>query len=109
VKIHSSLSLVDHSIRSRSPVIFIMDFDSRSKRTVKRKVIYSPSEPLGPEYHLIHVQELQKDFIVKKSSVKQQPNGKIYISVAGKEKQGDLITSGMSFSSFMKSMQWMDG
>ena len=72
-----------------------MEFDSRSKRTVKRKVIYSPSEPLGPEYHLIHVRELQKDVIVKKSSVKQQSNGQISISVAGKEMQGDMIASGM--------------
>jgi hypothetical protein len=87
---------VDHSICSPAfHLAFSMDFNSRSRRTVKRKVIYSPSEPQGPEYHLIHVRQLQKNFIVKRSSVKQQTNGKISVSVAGKETQGDLIASGM--------------
>ena len=72
----------------------LMALDPRSKRIMKQKKIYSPSDPLKPEYHLIHVPELEKDFIAKTSSVKQQSNGLVSIVVGGKEKRGDLITSG---------------
>ena len=86
--------------------VSIMAFDPRGKRTVKRKAIYSPSDPSRPEYHLIHVQELQKDFIVKTSSIKQQTNGNVSISVGGEDKRGQLITSGMYCSFDLQWRQW---
>ena len=101
------LSRLVHLNRRRHCLfVSIMALDPRSKRTVKRKAIYSPSDPSRPEYHLIHVQELQKDFIVKTSSIKQQTNGNVSISVGGEDKRGQLITSGMYCSFDLQWRQW---
>ena len=67
---------------------------SRSKRYVRKKIIYSPSDPLEPDYYLIYVEEINRDFIVIKSSIKQQSNGQVLLSMEGKEKQGVTITAG---------------
>lgn len=71
-----------------------MAFDSHSKRIVKKKAIYSPSDPLLPDYYLIYIEKFNEEFIVKKSSIKQQSNGKILISIGGTDKEGEIITSG---------------
>ncbi len=74
-----------------------MAFDSRSKRHIKKKTIYSPSDPLLPDHYLIYIKKFDEDFIVKKSSIKHQSNGKVLILIGGTEKEGEIITSGMCF------------
>jgi hypothetical protein len=71
-----------------------MNSNSRSKRHIKKKVIYSPSDPLLPDYYLVYIEKFDEDFIVKKSSIKQQSNGKVLISIGGTEKEGEIITGG---------------
>ncbi|CAF1932787.1 unnamed protein product [Rotaria magnacalcarata] len=71
-----------------------MAFDPRTKRHIKKKVIYSPSDPVLPEYYLIYIDKFNEDFIVKKSSIKEQSNGKVLISIGGTDKDGEIITSG---------------
>ena len=64
------------------------------KRLSKKKVIFSPFDPLEPDYYLVHIKELGKDFIVKKSSIKEKQNGKVSLSIAGRGRHGEIITSG---------------
>jgi hypothetical protein len=43
---------------------------------------------------LVYIEKFDEDFIVKKSSIKQQSNGKVLISIGGTEKEGEIITGG---------------
>lgn len=76
-----------------------MASDSRSKRHIKKKAIYSPSDPLTPDHYVIYIAKFDQDFIVKKSSIKHQSNGKVLISIGGTEKEGEIIASGTYFPS----------
>ena len=67
---------------------------SHSKRHVRKKIIYSPSDLLESDYYLIHVEDISGNFIVKKSSIKQQSNGQVWLSIEEEEHQGVIITTG---------------
>lgn len=79
---------------SSAEVPTMMDTDGGSKRVIKRRAIFSPSDATEIEHSIIHVPEFRRDFLVKKSSVKYHTNGKVSIKISGRESYGDLITSG---------------
>ena len=66
---------------------------SRSNRHVRTKIIHSPSDPLEPDDYVIWVEEIDRDFMVKKSSIKQQSSGQVLLSIEEKEQQGLIITT----------------
>ena len=70
-----------------------MTHNIHSKRPVKKKVIFSPSDPAAPDYYLIYIENLDRDFMIKKSSIKQQSNDKVLLSIDGRTKEGEIITT----------------
>lgn len=71
-----------------------MEAEPRGKRTVKKRTIYSPSESIHPDYHLIDVPRLERNFVLKSTNVKKISNDQVSLKVLGEEYTGELIMTG---------------
>lgn len=71
-----------------------MEAEPRGKRTVKKRTIYSPSESMHPDYHLIYVPRLERNFVLKATNVKKISNDQVSLKVLGEEYTGELIMTG---------------